>query len=372
MKTQMMLTFCPVLIHAVSMITGNYLTISQQLELKSIVRKPSGVHGIAQRANALLLLDRGMSCNEVADVLFLDGGTVRGWYHDYQNEGLQNLMDFGWKGSEGYLTTAQKEELSRYLEDNWHGNSGGIIAHIRKTYQKDYTPSGCTKLLHSLGFEYKKPSHIAPKTDETRQQAFIDQYESLQNALSGMNAAFYFSDAVHPEHQSRPAYGWFRKGQKVALKCSSGRQRVNIQGAVNLENFDVPFVEVDTVNADSTIALFEKIEARNSHMSRVFVALDNAKYHHAQKVRDWLERTKSKITLVFLPPYAPHLNPIERLWAVMHQKVTHNKHYAKFKDFAEAILTFFRETIPTKWQEFCSQVTDNFRVISDKEVRIIE
>ena len=42
-------------------------------------------------------------------------------------------------------------------------------------------------------------------------------------------------------------------------------------------------------------------------------------------VRQWLERPDCRITLVFLPAYAPHLNAIERLWAVMHREVTHNR-----------------------------------------------
>jgi transposase len=353
------------------MITRNYLTAEQRTTLKAIVRKPTMLHGVGQRANALLLLDRGMNCEDVGDVLFLHGGTVRGWYHDYQDTGLTRLMNFGWKGSESHLTEGQKAELSVYLDENWHGDSSGIIAHISETYGQNYTPSGCTKLLHSLDFEYKKPQQVAPGADEAGQRVFVNRYEALQNALAVMNAAFYFSDAVHPEHQSRPAYGWFRKGKKVAVRCNSGRQRVNIQAALNLENFHCPFVEVETVNADSTIALFEKIEAQNTGMSRIFIALDNAKYHHAIKVRDWLERTKSKITLVFLPPYAPHLNPIERLWAVMHKKVTHNKHYATFKEFADAILNFFRETLPNEWTDFCGQVTDNFRIKSNENISVI-
>jgi len=354
------------------MITRNFLIAEQEATLLAIVRKPTMLHGVAQRANALLLLDRGMNCKEIGAVLIVDGGTVRGWYHDYQKVGLTSVLHFNWKGSQGHLTDAQRAELSEYLDAHWHGDSTSIICHISKTYEKNYTSSGCTKLLHSLGFEYKKPDLTPPEADEAGQRAFIDKYESLQNVLSVMKAAFYFSDAVHPEHQVRPAYGWFRKGKKVAVKCNSGRQRVNIQAAVNLENFDCPFVETDTVNPDSTIALFEKIEAQNTELSHIFVALDNAKYHHAKKVKDWLERTKSKITLVFLPPYAPHLNPIERLWAVMHKKVTHNKHYATFKEFADAILTFFRETLPSEWTDFRDQVTDNFRVISNKDTCIIE
>jgi transposase len=49
------------------------------------------------------------------------------------------------------------------------------------------------------------------------------------------------------------------------------------------------------------------------------------------------------IKLHFVPPYCPHLNPIERLWGVMHQHVTHNKCHATCAQFADATLGFLRE-----------------------------
>ena len=68
-----------------------------------------------------------------------------------------------------------------------------------------------------------------------------------------------------------------------------------------------------------------------------------------------------RIVLHFVPSYCPHLNPIERLWKVMHEHVTHNKCYAKFRDFAEAVLDFLRETVPRRFDKFSSSITDNFR-----------
>jgi hypothetical protein len=56
----------------------------------------------------------------------------------------------------------------------------------------------------------------------------------------------------------------------------------------------------------------------------------------------------------------------------MHQHVTHNRHYPTRKQFADAILAFFRETIPRKWKMFREQVSDNFRVITHQEFRFLE
>ena len=64
--------------------------------------------------------------------------------------------------------------------------------------------------------------------------------------------AVYFTDAVPPEHQTKPAFGWVCKGSNPAVKTTVGRGRFNIHGAMCLENFDVPFVEPVTVDVDST------------------------------------------------------------------------------------------------------------------------
>ena len=62
------------------MIRANFLTASDRLELLSCVKRQREDHGVALRANALLLLDTGMSCVQIAKVLFLDDDTVRSWH----------------------------------------------------------------------------------------------------------------------------------------------------------------------------------------------------------------------------------------------------------------------------------------------------
>ena len=68
----------------------------------------------------------------------------------------------------------------------------------------------------------------------------------------------------------------------------------------------------------------------------------------------------------FVPAYCPHLNPIERLWGLMHRHTTHNKCYSSFKDFSIAMLNFLRDDVPRNWRTYCDEVTDNFRVIDPK------
>jgi transposase len=163
-----------------------------------------------------------------------------------------------------------------------------------------------------------------------------------------------------------------KKGTHPAIRTSSGRGHVNIHGALNLETFDVPFVEPATVDGTSSVQLLAKIEARNPDKRIIHVIWDNAPYHRGPDVRAFLSRPDCRIRLIALPPYCPHLNPIERLWKVMHEHVTHNRYYPTQKQFAEAILNFFRKTIPKKWQSLRDQITDNFRIVSNEQFRVLQ
>jgi len=353
------------------MIRAGFLSPSERRELEACTRSHREDHGVARRANAILLLDDGESCVQIAKFLYLDDDTIRGWYKTYREAGWDTLSIDGWKGGQARVTSSQEAELCAWLDGRFCRSVAPIVAHIAAQYGVEYSHSGCLKLLARLGFEYRKPKGLPRVAPAEKQAEFIALYEQLLNGLND-DEAVYFADAVHPEYQTKPSYGWVKVGSNPAVTTTSGRGRVNIHGALNLETFDAPFVEPTTVDGTSAVQLLAKIEARNPEKRLIHVIWDNAAYHKGPDVREFLARPECRIHLIQLPPYCPHLNPIERLWAVMHQFVTHNRHYPTQKQFANAILKFFRETITKQWKSFRNQVSDNFRVITHEEFRVLE
>jgi transposase len=234
-----------------------------------------------------------------------------------------------------------------------------------------YTRSALVKLLARLELEYRKPQVIPRKLDPAKQQAFIEAYENLLNTL-GDDEAVLFADAVHPTHAVRPAGCWAPKDAKVALEQSSGRQRLNIHGAIDLETGATRMIEATTIDALSTIALLMAIALMYPTKRLVHVFLDNAKYHHAVLVQAWLARPGCRIKLHYIPSYCPHLDPIERLWGLMHRHVTHNRGYETYNEFCRSVLHFLREEVPKNWAVFCDSVTDNFRVINPADFRVLK
>jgi len=352
------------------MIRPRFLSAEQRVSLEKLVRQTSGPHGVARRANALLLLDDDLSCEAIARVLYIDDDTVRGWHERWIAGGMAALTSFDFKGAKRSLDASQEAALIDDLRARLFTTSRAVRAHIRARFGVEFSRSGLIKYLNRIGFEYRKPKALPAQANVAAQEAFVAAYETLLNGL-GANEVVYFADAVHPEYQSRPAYGWIRRGDKLAVKRTTGRKRMNLHGALCLEDFDCQIVESDRISAETTLRLLQRLCIRHPGERIIHVIMDNARYHHARDVKAWLARDGCRVRLHFLPPYAPNLNAIERLWGEMHRCVTHNKHYASEMEFVQAIHGFFKVTLPKQWKSIRDTVSDNFHIIRPDDFRVV-
>lgn len=187
-----------------------------------------------------------------------------------------------------------------------------------------------------------------------------------------VDAANYFTDAVHPEYQLKAEFCWVKAGSNPVGMSTAGRSSVNIHGAVNLETFYTSFVEPTTVDGVNAVQPLTKIDKRNPNKRVIHFIWDNAPYQKGPDYRAFLARAACRIHLILLPPCCPQLDPIERLWDVLHQYVTPNRYYPTQKHFANAVLIFLYEIIPQEWHKFCVKVLDNFRVITHQDFWVLK
>jgi transposase len=120
-------------------LTGRYdspgfLSTAERKELLSLARDGSAEHRIARRANAILLLDDGLSCERVAKVLYLDDDTVRRWRKLYDERGISGLEQFDAGGSSSRLSTEQEEALKAYVAQALPRSTRQIGAFIERDF----------------------------------------------------------------------------------------------------------------------------------------------------------------------------------------------------------------------------------------------
>lgn len=311
---------------------------------------------VCDRIKAVLAYDDGYNYSEIAKILLLDDETIRRHIKDYFREN-KLVPESG--GSNSYLSTAEKEELIKHLRETTYLYVKDICVYVKKTYGINYSIGGMTKWLYVNGFRYKKPHAVPAKADKKKQQKFIEAYEELKQK-AGKKEPIYFVDSVHPEHQTRLAYGWIMKGERKAIEMTGRQYRLNIMGGICLSGHKVVYEQAERINEDSIQSFLFRLRKKHPGRYKVHVIWDNAGYHCSKLVQAFAKELG--IEIHYLPPYSPNLNPIERLWKIMHEQVTYNKYYQCFSDFTEAIKDFFRH-IGKKKSLLASRITDNFQIL---------
>lgn len=313
----------------------------------------------ADRIKAIILLGTGWTIRAVAEVLLLDDETISNYWKRYETGRLNALLNDGYKGYSGKLSKSEINQLDIHLNQNTYLRTQDVASYVAKEFKIEYSISGMKDLLHRLNYSYKKPKLVPGKADEKAQEEFVEYYKELKNTKDA-NDPVYFMDGSHPQHNSVAAYGWIKKGTVKELKSNTGRQRLNINSAFNIEELSAVAGYDDSINAQSTISLLKKIESKHPSANAIYTICDNARYYRSKMVKEYLE--KSKVQLVFLPPYSPNLNLIERLWKYFRKIVLHNKYYETFDEFKKACKTFFRRLKRYK-DDLSSLMTENFQII---------
>ena len=71
-------------------------------KLIALAREGSVASRVTRRANALVLLDDGWSCQEVADAFLLNDDTIRGWFKLFEQRGIESLTSFDVAGARAF------------------------------------------------------------------------------------------------------------------------------------------------------------------------------------------------------------------------------------------------------------------------------
>lgn len=293
----------------------------------------------ADRIKAILLLNKGYGEKEVAEILLLDEDTIT----TYKKRFLGRNTSIDWLDDnkiyyEGKLNDIQELIVKKFVRDNIVTNSAIVKQFIIDRFGIEYTTSGAIELMHRLNFVCKQTKPIPSNFDPVKQAEFKEWYENLEKNITDKEA-IVFADAVHPQHNTKVFKVWVEKGKDKEIKTNSGRTRININAAYNPHSTDVIAREDDTINSQSTIKLFQDIENFYPKKETIYFIADNARYYKSIVVFEYLKT--SRIKIIFLPPYSPNLNLIERLWKLLRKLKINTTFYESSKDFRCAVMGFF-------------------------------
>ncbi len=289
----------------------------------------------------ILILVKGHTLSVVSDFLEIELSTV--YVAVYQSKGIDGLFESCHKGYWGLLDSRQLSVLRKELLEHIYTDTKSVAAWIKVTFGIEYTPQGVVDLLNRIGFtyNYKKISEVPCEADSSKQEAFARELTDLLPKMAMPDdAVVYYAGGIHPTHNSRSTYAWIDKGKRLEQPTVCGLDRVNINELLNVHDVtDVIVHDCESVNAEFTKSLYQEALERHPEASVIYIVAGNARYYHNKKLKEWVDRTKIK--QIFLPPYSPNLNLIERLWKFLRKKIINTGFYRIKEKFKQAIRDFF-------------------------------
>lgn len=302
---------------------------------------------VRKRFQVIWLLSQNYSREQAALIAGVSLSSVKNYIRTCNAVGVEGLSVLKYKGPlselNGYRVT-----LKAVFEEHPPRNSNEAAQRIEELTGVRLSPGRVRKFLHRLGMSVRKTGHIPAKADRAKQEAFLTgTLEGLiEKALRG-ECYLFFMDASHFVLGAFLGMVWCFS--RIFIPSGAGRNRINVLGALNIAGLGVETVINATyINADTIVAMLELL-AKKYLGPPIFIVLDNARYQHCKAVIK--AAAALGITLVFLPPYSPNLNLIERLWKFVKKKALYAQYYDTVGKFHDAIRnTMSRVNTDAKWK----------------------
>jgi len=312
---------------------------------------------VRDRIKAVLLNAEGWNNLQISQALRIRPETVSDHLVDYQESKKLKPTN---GGSTSRLDAVQSASLSIHLEEVTYMKVIDVCAYVEGNYNVSFTIAGMTKLLHRIGFSYKKPKGTPHKADPEKQADFIQYYGELIDTTPA-DEPILFGDGVHPTMATKVTYGWIKKGTDKLIPTTASRTRVNLFGSLDLARMTLTTQAYDTIDSKALAEHFEQLSLEYPLAPKIHLILDRGSYNMSKETREAAD--KYKIELHHLPAYSPNLNPIERVWKIMNEHVRNNKFFNSAGEFREDVANFFKVTWPQISQSMIDRVNDSFQIL---------
>lgn len=242
-----------------------------------------------------------------------------------------------------------------------------IREHLLQAYGVGARIQAISEFLHSRRISKRKCGSIPAKADPEAQRRFWDEKLAprLREARAGERVVL-FTDASHfVVNCDFLARVWCES--RRFMRTLSGRQRHNVLGALDYVTMRVTTVTNNKyINAESVIELIGKVatEYGTANGGVVTIVLDNARYQKCKAV--WECAESNGVELLYLPPYSPNLNPIERLWRMVKSDLR-TRGWKDFKEFCDIIDELVASTTGANEQRVRSLIAEDVQLFDGYE-----
>lgn len=283
---------------------------------------------VTMRIKAIRAWKKGVSINEIATLFGLHRGSVSRWITHYKRSGATGLrlhrstgrpkkVDCEKYGKE--ILKIIKQPADRFGFENSLWNSKRIKLILQKKLKLKISLSTVWRNLRDLRLSYQKPERRALEQDPKKRQKWIEiEWPKIKRDAKKKRAVIFFLDESTISTNDFKGKTWAPIAKTPIIKLIKSRSSVNIISAIS-PNGKLLFSTCKGTTKSETFIKFLKSILKEIQRKQVVVIADNAKIHKSKLVKSFLEKT-TRLTVYYLPPYSPELNPDEYVWSHLKSK----------------------------------------------------
>lgn len=283
-----------------------------------------------ERISACKALESGVSPDDVAKVLQVSRSAVFEWQKLYREHGPEALRTKKIRGPKSKLDDEQMSQLYELIAGSdprqlsfglalW--TRGMVQTLILRQFGIRLSIVAVGNILRKLGMSPQRPLYRAYEQDPEKVTEWKQKtFPRIQADAKKKGAAIFFADEASVRTSYHAGTTWAPTGKTPVVRGSGAKRSISMVSAVSPRG-EIHFRIYDSGIKTEEFLEFCRMLIRDAGRP-VFLIMDNSRVHHAKAVRELAERSKGLLTLFFLPPYSPDLNPDEWVWKnVKHDKI---------------------------------------------------
>jgi transposase len=281
------------------------------------------------RIRAVQQIQAGAHPQAIAEALGLARSTVFAWVANYRDGGLDALRARPVPGRPPKLQGTQLQRLSALIVGNdprqlgfgfalWTRAMVGDL--IRREFGVRLSVASVGRLLRTLGLSPQRPLYRAWQQDPAAVRRWKqEEYPKICEQAAQAGATTYFADAAGVRSDSHAGTTWAPVGH-TPVATTGDRVAVNLISAVTAKGALRFAAYHGTLTSPVFVDFCRRLLADTP--GPVFLIVDGHPVHRSGAVKAFAASTEGRLRLVFLPGYAPELNPDEWVWKnIKHDRV---------------------------------------------------
>lgn len=310
------------------------------------------------RLRAMIALIEGFGIRSVAKIFGVSVRTVQRWIGRFNERGIDGLLDRPRQGRPPKIDTETAKQCRDLIEHpekagQTHWTAVKFHGYLREELNLEIGYSTLVRFLHKNSYRLKVPRPWPDRQDEELRTAFCEHLKAL---MADSDIEVWFADESGFEGDPRPRRQWVKRGVTNRVSRSGTHLRMNVTGMVCPRTGEAFFLEFTHSDTDVFQAFLDEAnKIVNLTRPRQILIVDNASWHRAKRL-NW-----GRFEPLYLPPYSPDLNPIERVWLLIKAEWFANfyaKDHEQLIDHLDKALIWVMQR-QTENSKTCSVATNN-------------